>query len=82
MAGELRQAGDTLRRTLSDSAPGISGPRLVVGLFLVLLGGVLLLDELHWIHWPHWARLATLWPTILIAMGVALLLRTRGERPE
>jgi phage shock protein PspC (stress-responsive transcriptional regulator) len=82
MAGELRQAGGALRRQLDDSAPGVSGPRLVIGLFLVILGGVLLLDELHWIHWPHWVRIATLWPTILIALGIALLVRQRGERPQ
>jgi phage shock protein PspC (stress-responsive transcriptional regulator) len=82
VAGELRQAGDSLRRHLNDAAPGVSGPRLVVGCFLVLFGAVLLVDELHWVHWPHWARLATLWPTVLVVMGIALLVRSGRERPQ
>src|SRR5262245_49532184 len=80
LASELRQAGDSLRRHLGDAAPGVSGARMVVGCFLVLLGVVLLMQELHWVHWPHWARLAALWPTFLVAMGIVLLVRSNGER--
>ncbi len=48
----------------------------LVGAALVVLGAVLLLDNLNLVWW---LRLSQLWPLILIAAGIALLLG-RGRR--
>ena len=58
--------------------------RVVAGSILIALGALFLLDRLSWLHWPHWARLANLWPVILIAVGASLILeaaRGRGKGP-
>ena len=42
---------------------------------------MLLLDNLSWMfRWPNWLRFESLWPLILVAIGVALLLRAREEK--
>jgi hypothetical protein len=43
----------------------------------VLLGAVLLADNLGWLHWPYWARFETLWPLALVALGIGLIARSR-----
>ena len=43
-------------------------------LFGLVLGLLLLADELGIMDWPMWASLATLWPVVLIAMGASLML--------
>ena len=47
-------------------------PQLVVGVFITLLGAVLLLDRLQIVEAGH---LRFFWPTALVAVGVAMLLR-------
>ena len=42
---------------------------------------MLLLDRFSWMfRWPYWLRFDSLWPLILIAIGAALVLRSREER--
>jgi len=80
---KVRQAGervaDELQRLPADRMRG----RVVAGSILIALGVLFLLDRLSWWRWPQWARLSTLWPVILIAVGVSLILeaaRTRGRK--
>ena len=48
---------------------------------LIGLGSMLLLDRFSWMfRWPYWLRFGNLWPLILVAIGVALLMRSREER--
>ena len=53
---------------------------LVIGSILVFIGTVGLLERLSWLDWLDWDRLADLWPLVLIAMGVALITRSRSFR--
>ena len=44
------------------------------GAIVVGLGSILLFDRFAWMfRWPYWLRFGTLWPLILVAIGVALL---------
>ena len=69
VTSEIRQAGDAGRG------------RMVFGLILIAGGSILLLDRFSWMfRWPYWLRIETLWPLILVAIGVALVLRSRAEQ--
>lgn len=77
----VRQAGervaDGFQRLPDDKRRGSA----ISGVVLIVLGLVFLLDRFSWWHWPHWARLSNLWPVILIAIGVSLILEAaRGRR--
>lgn len=81
VVGEVRQAGekvvDELRRLPRKSTQG----QMIAGIMLIFVGSLLLLDQFVDLSWPHWARLASLWPAILIAIGIAMLLGSgRGDR--
>lgn len=54
--------------------------RMVAGTILIVLGVLFLLDRLSWWHWPQWARLSNLWPLILIAVGVSIILEAARGR--
>ena len=55
--------------------------RAVFGVILIVGGSMLLLDRFSWMfRWPYWLRFDSLWPLILVAIGVALVLRSREER--
>lgn len=53
-------------------------PRLVIGLFVIALGALFLLDNLHLADARHAARF--LWPAGFIAMGCTVVLRRWGQR--
>jgi phage shock protein C len=76
---QVRAAGAEVAARARSVAADPSGARLAIGGALVVLGSVLLLDELGLLRWPHWARLEVLWPTLLIALGVGLIFRSRRE---
>jgi len=81
LVGKVRQAGervaDEFQRLPVDAGRG----RVVAGTILILLGLLFLLDRLSWWYWPRWARLANLWPIIIILIGVSLILEAaRGRR--
>jgi hypothetical protein len=44
------------------------------GIVLVIIGGLLLLHEMHIIHWSFWSYV---WPVLIIAVGVKLLLGSK-----
>lgn len=87
MAEEVRAAGEQARaageqvveevRQAGESGRG----RMIAGVILIVLGVMFLLDRFSWLfHWPHWLRFGNLWPLILVAIGVSLLMRSREER--
>jgi phage shock protein C len=51
--------------------------RAAVGFTLVALGSTLLAHNLGWFHWPHWLSFHTLWPLLLVAVGVGMIARSR-----
>jgi len=78
---KVRQAGervaDEFQRLPVDGGRG----RVVAGTILILLGILFLLDRLSWWYWPRWARLANLWPIVIIVIGVSLILEAaRGRK--
>jgi predicted membrane protein len=52
--------------------------RLIVGVLIMLLGGTLLADNLGWIEARHVLR--SLWPLVLVAVGVAMVRRPQHRR--
>jgi phage shock protein C len=79
VVNHVRAAGAEVASRARSVAADPAGARLAIGGALVVLGSLLLLDELGLLRWPHWARLEVLWPTLLIALGVGLILRSRRE---
>src|SRR5579859_3378252 len=66
----------------STFSPPIRHPRrsrgFVVPLLLVVIGLVLLLNNLGVLPWSVWTALGQLWPAILILLGIDLLFGRRG----
>ena len=78
---KVREAGDRLADELHRLPERGDRGRVVAGSILIALGALFFLDRFPWWHWPRWARLANLWPLILIAVGVSLILEAaRGRR--
>jgi phage shock protein PspC (stress-responsive transcriptional regulator) len=71
----LGETGERVVETLK-TVPGRG--RLAFGCFLILLGSILMLDRIPGFHWPAWASLETLWPLVLVALGAAIIARSRG----
>jgi phage shock protein PspC (stress-responsive transcriptional regulator) len=81
VASGVRAAGEQAAAGLRQATDRAGGGRALAGAFLVLLGAVLLMDQLDWMGWPRWARLETLWPLAVIAFGVSILMRS-AERKQ
>jgi phage shock protein C len=80
VADEVRSAAEGVRsaaRNARVSAPEPARAQAVVGALLVVGGAVLLADNLGWLRWPYWANLGTLWPLLLVALGVGLIAKSR-----
>ena len=73
----LREASAQLAAEVRQGAPDPASAQLAIGSLLVVIGSVLLLHNLGWLHWPHWLRFDTLWPLLLVALGVGLVLKSR-----
>ncbi len=54
-----------------------SAAQLAVGSILVIAGGLLLAHNLDWLRWPWWMRFETLWPLLLVALGLGLVAKSR-----
>ena len=65
--------GDDIDPTLADTTASLR-TGLAAGLALVGLGLVFLAQQLGWLNWLHWQ---TLWPLLLILIGVTLLMGRR-----
>jgi phage shock protein C len=74
---EVRSAGEKIVDGLGGS-PGESGRgRIVAGAILIVVGIVFLFDRFSWLPWLNWARFADLWPLVLVALGIGMILRAR-----
>ncbi|HEY0684220.1 MAG TPA: DUF5668 domain-containing protein [Steroidobacter sp.] len=58
----------------------IFSTRLIVGIVIILLGGLLLADNLGWWDARHVIRL--LWPLVLVAVGVVMVRHPEHKRPR
>jgi phage shock protein C len=74
---EARAAGERLAAQVRAAAPDTAGAQLAVGSLLVIVGGLLLGHNLDWFRWPHWLRFETLWPLLLVALGLGLIAKSR-----
>ena len=69
VASEVREVGESGR------------VHLIGGAILVAFGLMLLADRIPWMFdWPYWLRFDNAWPLILVAIGVALVMRSREEK--
>jgi len=73
----LREAGTRLADEVRQGAPDPAAAQLSIGSVLIVGGALLLAHNLGWLHWPHWMRFETLWPLLLVALGVGLVLKSR-----
>ena len=74
---EARAAGERLAAEVRAAAPDAASAQLGVGSLLVIVGALLLGHNLDWFHWPHWLRFETLWPLLLVALGLGLIAKSR-----
>jgi phage shock protein C len=73
----LREAGSQLAAEVRQGVPDPAAAQLAIGSLLVVIGSVILLHNLGWLHWPYWMRFDTLWPLLLVALGLGLVLKSR-----
>jgi phage shock protein C len=73
----LREAGSQLAEGVRQGVPDPAAAQLAIGSLLVVIGSLLLLHNLGWLHWPYWMRFDTLWPLLLVALGIGLVLKSR-----
>jgi phage shock protein PspC (stress-responsive transcriptional regulator) len=73
----LREASAQLAAEVRQGVPDPAAAQLAIGSLLVAFGSVLLLHNLGWLHWPHWMRFDTLWPLLLVALGLGLVRKSR-----
>ncbi len=73
----VRETGERLAAEVRQAAPDATAGQLAIGALLVVMGTLLLAHNLDWLHWPHWLRFETLWPLLLVALGIGLIVRSR-----
>jgi phage shock protein C len=73
----LREAGSQMAAEVRRGVPDPAAAQLAIGSLLVVVGSLLLLHNLGWLHWPYWMRFETLWPLLLVALGIGLVLKSR-----
>jgi phage shock protein PspC (stress-responsive transcriptional regulator) len=73
----LREAGTRLAAEVQRGVPDPASAQLAVGSVLIVAGALLLAHNLGWLHWPYWLRFETLWPLLLVALGIGLVLKSR-----
>ncbi|NOQ39703.1 MAG: PspC domain-containing protein [Anaerolineales bacterium] len=71
----LKSMGNDVQKAVTQPHPQ-SG--LILGAGLIIIGGILFLDRLNF-SWLRWMDFDILWPLILIAGGIVLLIRIRRE---
>ncbi len=73
----LRDAGSQIAAEVRHGVPDPAAAQLAIGSVLILAGSLILLHNLGWLHWPHWMRFETLWPLLLVALGIGLVMKSR-----
>lgn len=73
----LRDAGGQIADEVRKATAHPASAQMVIGSLLVLTGGLLLAHNLGWLHWPRWMRFETLWPLLLVALGLGLVAKSR-----
>jgi phage shock protein PspC (stress-responsive transcriptional regulator) len=71
----VKSMGNDVQKAVTQPHPQ-SG--LILGAGLIIIGGILFLDRLNF-SWLRWMDFDILWPLILIAGGIVLLIRIRRE---
>jgi phage shock protein PspC (stress-responsive transcriptional regulator) len=74
----LREAASEIAAEVRKATSDAASPQLAVGSVLVVLGSLLLAHNLGLLHWPYWLRFETLWPLLLVALGLGLVAKSRG----
>ena len=73
---------DRVKSMGSDVQQAVTQPHpqsgLILGAGLIIIGGILFLDRLNF-SWLSWMNFDILWPLILIAGGIVLLIRIRQK---
>ena len=69
----MRVAADNARA----AAPEPARAQGVIGGLLVVAGALLLADNLGWLRWPDWFDIGTLWPLLLVGLGVGLIVKSQ-----
>jgi hypothetical protein len=73
----LRDASSQLAAEVGKATADPASAQMAIGALLVLTGTLLLAHNLGWLHWPHWMRFETLWPLLLVALGLGLVMKSR-----
>ena len=73
----LREAGSQLAAEVHKATADPASAQLAIGSVLVFTGALLLAHNLGWLHWPYWMRFETLWPLLLVALGLGLVFKSR-----
>jgi phage shock protein C len=78
---DVKQTAERVVNDLRGSSGRPGRGQMIGGAILVVLGFIFLADNFSWFYWPHWLRFADLWPLILIAVGIAVILgAARGKQ--
>ena len=80
VADEVRSAADNVRAAADNAraaAPDPTRAQAVVGSILVVAGALLLADNFGWLRWPDWFNVGTLWPLLIVALGVGLIVKSQ-----
>lgn len=73
----LRDASNQFAAEVRKATSDPASAQLAIGSVLVVVGALLLADNLGLLHWPYWMRFETLWPLALVALGLGLVAKSR-----
>jgi phage shock protein PspC (stress-responsive transcriptional regulator) len=74
----LRDAGHELASEVRKATAEPASAQLAIGSLLVVTGALLLAHNFGLLYWPYWMRFETLWPLVLVALGLGLVAKSRG----
>ncbi len=80
VADEVRSAAHSVHVAAANAraaAPEPARAQAAIGGLLVVSGVLLLADNLGWLRWPDWANIGTLWPLLLVGLGVGLIVKSQ-----